>query len=134
MMIKKTAAAFFVGALIAGSVQAAPIYSGDSALIYLCPGPDGGVLLYQDWPFSLPPAPDCMALLWSVADYPLSYDVTLNNDLPGISSWYSSSGGFEQTSTAPNVNVVRVPEPQTLAIFLAGLGLIALMAGRKKST
>lgn len=149
MMIRKTPAAFFVSVLIAGSAQAAPIYSGDGALgepsagtvyDYLCPGANGTIVLYQDWPFSLPPAPDCIAfggttgLVWSVTDYPLTHDVTLNNDFPSTSSSYSSSGGFEQTWTAPNVNVVRVPEPQTLAIFLAGLGLIALMACRKKST
>jgi hypothetical protein len=41
------------------------------------------------------------------------------------SSGYSGAG----FTNDPGVNVV--PEPQTLAIFLAGLGLIGLMAGRK---
>lgn len=28
---------------------------------YQCPGPDGSLVLITDWPFSIPPAPDCFA-------------------------------------------------------------------------
>lgn len=28
---------------------------------YQCPGPDGSLVLVTDWPFSIPPAPDCIA-------------------------------------------------------------------------
>ncbi len=66
------------------------------------------------------------------ADTPLSNGVTLDNFFYGASpasdfSTFGSQGNVITTSVA------AVPEPETYAMFLAGLGLMAFVARRKQS-
>ena len=37
------------------------IFTSGTVYDYLCPGPDGGLVFYPGWPFTVPPAPGCIA-------------------------------------------------------------------------
>ncbi len=70
---------------------------------------------------------------------PLGNDPFVNHTLnftPGISGSYSLSyqnvGGDNLGALLDNVSVSAVPEPQTYAMLLAGLGLMGFMARRRK--
>ncbi|SFE72549.1 PEP-CTERM sorting domain-containing protein [Nitrosomonas sp. Nm166] len=56
---------------------------------------------------------------------------------PGVTDTYSlifqNAGGDDVGAVLDNVSVVAVPEPETYAMLLAGLGLLGFTALRRKT-
>lgn len=48
-----------------------------------------------------------------------------------VGKWTGPSGANWSTLSAPSVNISPVPEPETYAMFLAGLGVIGAVARRR---
>lgn len=57
-----------------------------------------------------------------------SYTLSLGGKWAGV----SDSGKWSLTA-APSVSITPVPEPETYAMFLAGLGVIGMIARRRKT-
>lgn len=50
-----------------------------------------------------------------------------------IGTWSGPSGVNWASSATPSVSMAPVPEPETYAMFLAGLGIIGMIAKRRKN-
>lgn len=50
-----------------------------------------------------------------------------------IGTWSGPNGVNSATSGTPSVSMAPVPEPETYAMFLAGLGIIGMIAKRRKN-
>lgn len=50
-----------------------------------------------------------------------------------IGTWSGPNGVNWATSGTPSVSMAPVPEPETYAMFLAGLGIIGMIAKRRKN-
>lgn len=80
---------------------------------------------------------DESAMVWITSSYSAN---GLPNFLPGESGWgYFNSGSYRDQLQYTLTSVVLtptapIPEPETYAMMLAGLGLLGFMARRKKST
>jgi hypothetical protein len=49
-----------------------------------------------------------------------------------IGKWTGPNGIFWSTTAAPSVSISAVPEPETYAMFLAGLGFLGVLVNRRR--
>jgi len=108
-------------------VNGLPVSALQMNAVYL--GLDLETLVGPGAALTIVPPPDPTALLLNLAGT-YAVDRTFS-DFGSI--WASGPGGGQFTFQVDSLTIAAVPEPETYALMLAGLGLVGWMAKRRKS-